>query len=164
MDIVERRRLLQTGEWRDWGVNEARIWKFTPYQHKGRVKGVGVDCGGLLYETYCPLLGPFKTFPEDYAPDWAAHKDGNELYLDFILPYVQQVAAVPKGGFTLFHYGRNYSHAAIWSGKSYVHAFGRNNVGMVKESPLGFFTTRTGKLRDMKHFDVSEVWLRSSFR
>jgi cell wall-associated NlpC family hydrolase len=29
-------------------VDEARSWLDTPYQHQGRLKGVGVDCIGLL--------------------------------------------------------------------------------------------------------------------
>lgn len=29
-------------------VAEARTWIGTPYQHQARVKGVGVDCAGLL--------------------------------------------------------------------------------------------------------------------
>ncbi len=156
---MDKLAMIRDGSWREWVCAEALTWKFTPYQHKGRVKGVGVDCGGLLYEVYTPLLGPFKPFPEDYAPDWAAHKGGNEIYLDFIMPYVQQVPQPIKGGFTLFHYGRNFSHAAIWMGQKYLHAFGRNNVGYVKESPVAFFSTKAGKLRDAKHYDVSAEWL-----
>ncbi len=69
MDTDTRGRLLITGEWRDWIIAEAKTWKGTPYQHKGRVMGVGVDCGGMIYQTYTPLLGPFKPFPKDYAQD-----------------------------------------------------------------------------------------------
>lgn len=29
-------------------ITEARDWLGTPFIHQGRVKGVGVDCGGLL--------------------------------------------------------------------------------------------------------------------
>jgi NlpC/P60 family putative phage cell wall peptidase len=29
-------------------VNAARTWLGTPYHHQGRLKGVGVDCAGLL--------------------------------------------------------------------------------------------------------------------
>lgn len=29
-------------------VSEARSWLGTPYQHQARVKGIGVDCAGLL--------------------------------------------------------------------------------------------------------------------
>lgn len=156
---MANKEALKNGTWRDLVVQEAAAWKFTPYQHKGRVKGVGVDCGGLLYEVYSPLLGPFKAFPQEYPADWAAHKEGHELYLDFIMPYVQEVEKVKRGGFSLFHYGRNWSHAAIWTGNSYIHAYGRNNVGFVKESPIGFFFAKNGKLRPTKHFDVSERWL-----
>lgn len=31
-------------------IREARSWIGTPYHHQGRVKGVGVDCGGLIIE------------------------------------------------------------------------------------------------------------------
>lgn len=159
MEQEQKIAMLRDGSWRDWIVAEAMTWMWTPYQHKARLKKIGVDCGGLLYEVYTPLLGPFKPFPEDYPPDWAAHKDGHELYLDFIMPYVIEVALPIKGGFSLFHYGRNYSHAGIWNGTRYIHAFGRNNVGMVKTSPANFFTTNAGKPRDVKHFDVSDQWL-----
>ncbi|ARK56313.1 NlpC/P60 family protein [Burkholderia pseudomallei] len=33
---------------REQFVAEARSWLDTPYQHQGRLKGVGVDCIGLL--------------------------------------------------------------------------------------------------------------------
>lgn len=159
MDTDTRNRLLASGEWRDALLAEAQTWKWTPYQHRGRVKGVGVDCGGLIYELYNPWFGPFKPFPNDYPPDWAAHKEGNELYLDFIRPYVEEVKKVPPAGFTLFHYGRNFSHAAIWTGRRYLHAFGRTNAGCVKEDMPAFFSNKGGKLREAKHFDVSKQWL-----
>lgn len=31
-------------------IAEARRWIGTPYQHQGRLHGVGVDCGGLIIE------------------------------------------------------------------------------------------------------------------
>ena len=161
MDDATKHRMLLDGSWRDAVIIEAETWLNTPYHHKGRVKGVGVDCGGLLYELYQPWLGPFKPFPTDYSADWAAHRDGNELYLDFVMPYVEQVPQVPKAGFTLFQYGRNFSHAAIWCGKRYIHAFGRSNVGMVKYDRLEFFTRRNGLPRAFQHFDVSKKWLLS---
>jgi cell wall-associated NlpC family hydrolase len=162
VDKQEKLDALRDGSWRDRVVQEALTWKFTPYQHKGRIKGVGVDCGGLLYEVYNPWLGPFKPFPDDYAPDWAVHKESNELYLDFILPYVTEQGAPVRGGFSLFHYGRNYSHAAIYmGGDKFMHAFGRNTAGMVKESGMAFFRNKGGALREMKHFDVSTQWLSS---
>jgi NlpC/P60 family putative phage cell wall peptidase len=151
---------LRSGEWRQQVVREVRTWLYTPYRHKGRVKGVGVDCGGLLYEIYNPLFGPFAPFPEDYAPDWALHKDDHELYLNFIMPYVQEVEAPVVGGFSLFKYGRAYSHAAIYTDRNtFIHAWGDHRGGMVKENKLPFFVKKDGGGRMAKHFDVSEEWL-----
>ena len=31
-------------------LNEANTWIGTPFKHQGRLKGVGVDCYGLLIE------------------------------------------------------------------------------------------------------------------
>lgn len=164
MDQQERRNAIADGTWRDRLVQEALTWKFTPYQHRGRIKGVGVDCGGLLYEVYNPWFGPFKPFPDNYPPDWAVH-ERNERYLDFIMPYVQEVSSPIKGGFSLFHYGRNYSHAGIVIGPDrWLHAYGRTTAGMVKESPQKFFSLKGGMLRDVKHFDVSKAWASSLSR
>lgn len=33
---------------REQVVDEARSWVGTPYQHQARIKGIGVDCAGLL--------------------------------------------------------------------------------------------------------------------
>lgn len=164
MDTDTRARLLAGDEWRDWIEDEARTWMFTPYQHKCRIKGVGVDCGGMIYQTYDPLLGPFKPFPKDYAPDWALHRE-NEIYLDFIAPYVVLVDRPCPGGLAMFKVGRNFSHGAVCTRKgSFIHAWGRNQSGCVIESRLSFFTVGNGgKPREVKYFDVSEQWL-SHFR
>jgi cell wall-associated NlpC family hydrolase len=159
MDQELRKELVLSGDWRSFVENEARGWIGTPYQHKGRIKGVGVDCGGILYQVYNPVMGPFKPFPATYPPDWALHQD-NEIYLDFIMPYVQQVDKPICGGFTLFKMARNFAHAAIYSKRgTYIHAWGRNQIGHVVESRPEFFRLG-GKPREMKHFDVSQDWLK----
>ncbi len=162
MDTDTRRRLLDNGEWRRWIIAEARTWKGTPYQHKGRLKGVGVDCGGLVYQVYNPLLGPFKPFPKNYAPDWSLHRE-NELYLDFIRPYVVEVGRAVPAGVALFQIGRNLGHAAICSEKgTFIHAWGRTQHGTVTESGLNFFRVgESSKLRPVKYFDVSEQWVKT---
>ena len=113
---------------------DALSWEGTPYVPKARVKGVGVDCGGLLYEVYNPYFGPFPPMPQDYPPDWALH--GNEeRYLDFIMPHVTQVPAILPGGFSLFHMGLVYAHAAIMlTNGRYIHAWGRAREGRVTQS------------------------------
>ncbi len=161
MDTDTRRRLLSTGDWRQWIIDEARTWKGTPYQHKGRVKGVGADCGGMIYQTYTPLLGPFAPFPKDYAQDWAVHKE-NEIYLDFIMPYVVEVSKAIPGGLAMFKVGKNYSHAAICTEKkTFIHAWGRTQHGTVTESRLQFFRIgNSNKPRLVKYFDVDmTLWV-----
>jgi len=160
MDPHTRRRLLKDGTWRKYIIEEARTWKGTPYQHKGRVKGVGCDCGGIIYQVYNPLLGPFKPFPNDYPQDWAVHRE-NEIYLDFIAPYVEEVKRAVPGGVALFKVGRNFSHAAVCTERgTFIHAWGRTQDGSTVESPLQFFRTGNGgKARDVKYFDVSKTWL-----
>lgn len=143
MDAEERERILI----------EARKWIGTPYHHKGRVLGVGVDCGGLIYEVFKTIL-PLKPFPTDYAADWALHR-GDELYLDFIGEYVLQVETPQPAGLALFQYGRCFSHAGIVTDRqTVIHAWGRTGHGSVQESPFRFFTDR-GKPRKRKFFTVN---------
>lgn len=161
LDTDTRRRLLADDSWRQYVIDEGRTWKGTPYQHKGRIKCVGADCGGVVYEVYNPLLGPFKPFPKHYPPDWALHKE-NEIYLDFIEPYVVEVPKAVPGGLAMFKVGRNFSHAAICTEKNtFIHAWGRNQSGTVTESGLDFFRRGNGgRRREVKYFDVSEQWLK----
>lgn len=140
--------------WRADVVAEARTWKGTPYQHKGRVKGVGVDCGGLLYQVYNPFK-QLRPFPKNYAPDWALHQ-GKEIYLDYIKDYTFEVSTPRIGGMALFKIGRCFAHAAIYTEKrTFIHAWGRNQAGCVVESKVGFFRIGNyGKPREVRFFDL----------
>jgi cell wall-associated NlpC family hydrolase len=124
-------------DWIDEVCREAETWMGTPYVPQGRVKGVGVDCGGLVYQIFNPHFGPFPPFPTDYAADWALHTH-EEKYLDFIMPFVREVDAPFVGGISLFHIGLVYAHAAICVGgpkQHYIHAWGRTNKGHVTKTP-----------------------------
>jgi cell wall-associated NlpC family hydrolase len=117
------------------------------------VKGVGVDCGGLLYQVYNPFFGPFRPFPKDYPPDWALHRE-NEMYLAFIRPYTIPVRHAIPGGIAVFQVGRNFSHGTICTEEgTFIHAWGRNQSGSVVESRLNFFSIG-GKRRKVQYFDV----------
>lgn len=110
--------------------DEARTWQGTPYVPKGKIKRVGVDCGGLLHALY-GVYYSLPPMPDNYAPDWATHND-DEIYLDFIMPFVREVPRVLPGGFTLFHLGRAYSHAAMMlDDGNYIHSWGRLREGRV---------------------------------
>lgn len=140
--------------WRERIVAEARTWKGTPYVPGARIKGVGADCGGIVYQTFNPEFGPFPPFPT-LPPDWALHHD-TEHYLDFIMPFVQQVEKPLPGDLSLFHLGQAYAHAAILLDNSrYIHAWGRLREGCVIETPersMRAFARKNGGKFVVKHF------------
>jgi len=80
-------------------------------------------------------------------------------YMDFIMPYVEQVSKPVPGGLAMFKVGRSFGHAAIVSEKkTFIHAWGRTGHGSVIESKIQFFTVG-GKPREAKFYDVGEQWL-----
>lgn len=140
--------------WRALIETEARTWLNTPFVHKARVKGVGVDCGGIIYQCFAPYL-PLPPFPDDYAQDWSMHKDDHEIYLSFIAPFVREVPGPTTSGLALFHFGRNFSHGAICTARgTFIHAYGRTGFGAVIESGRPFFSLG-GVQRPVKFFDVA---------
>lgn len=46
--LYQDRTLYSSHQMRNRVIEEARAWIKTPYQHQGMVKGVGVDCVGLI--------------------------------------------------------------------------------------------------------------------
>jgi cell wall-associated NlpC family hydrolase len=107
-------------------VWEALTWLGTPYQHMGRVKGQGVDCGMFLAEVFhgCGFIP--KLAIEDYPEDWYLRR-GEEFYLGWMKKYSKEVQREPlPGDVILYRYGGCISHGAIvikWP--AIIHAFGR---------------------------------------
>ena len=95
-------------------VAEAIAWLGTPYHHRARIKGVGVDCAQLPIGVYASvgLIEAFDT--GDYPPDWHLHRDG-ERYLSVIARLATEIdpADVQPGDVLLFKFGRAFSHGAI---------------------------------------------------
>lgn len=140
---------------------EAMTWKNTPFHHKGRKKGIGVDCGGFIYEVFKHTIGiPHEAFPAHYAEDWALHRD-DEIYLDFMRPYVKPVNRPGIGDVIMFKMGRAFSHGTIYiGGNKVIHAYGRTTHGSVLVSPLSFFNVgMSGKERERQSFTVDDRWL-----
>lgn len=146
--------------WRDQIVAEARTWLGTPYHHKGRIKGVGVDCGGIIYETFKKVLGiPAEPFPNDYPEDWSLHKDDNELYLNFIMPYVRPTDNLLPGDLVVFKFGRAFAHGTIYVGNNKVlHSYGRTTHGSVLISSLSRFNIGSTP-RQRVNLTVDDKWL-----
>ena len=139
--------------WRDIAVAEAQRHLGTPYQPRGNVPGLALDCGTLLWHVYSKLI-PLPRFPADYPADWAMHNEDNR-YLDWIAPFVKEVRRPIRGGITVYKYGRSFSHGAVrLDRKNVIHAWGRAEFGRVQRTHDNFFCLPNGAPRERLHFDL----------
>ena len=112
-------------------VAEALGWLGTPYAHRQRLKGVGVDCAQFPLAVYAAAGAIPPTEVGAYAPQWHLHRS-EELYLGWVLRLGREIApeAARPGDFLLWRYGRTFSHGAILLDASRViHA--RRGLGVV---------------------------------
>lgn len=95
-------------------VAEAKTWLGTPWRHRGRVKGAGVDCAQFVIKVYAGagMIADFDT--GEYPRDWHIHKD-DERFLAFVPSFAREIAEadVGPGDLMLCKIGRVYSHGAI---------------------------------------------------
>lgn len=134
--------------WEQHVLNEAESWLGTPYAARQCLKGQGADCGSFLHHCYSLVL-PLKTMPKDYAVDWSLHST-DELYMDFIKPYVEEVDRPIYGGLGTWLFGRAYAHGGLIDRDgSILHAYGRTGAGTVRRSRVSFFRLG-GKPRPVK--------------
>jgi cell wall-associated NlpC family hydrolase len=95
-------------------VAEARTWLGTPWRHRGRVKGVAVDCAQLVIKAYAGA-GVIEDFDTgEYPRDWHIHRD-EERFLTFVPSFAREIAEadVRPGDLVLCKIGRVYSHGVI---------------------------------------------------
>ncbi len=124
--------------WAEVVEAEARTWLGTPYAARQCLKGLGCDCGTLLHTCYSTVL-KLPKMPRDYAVDWSTHNP-EEIYLDFIAPFVEKVARPIFGGIGTWQFGRAYGHGGFITVKgSIIHSYGRTGGGKVLESRPSFF-------------------------
>lgn len=112
-------------------VAEAMTWLKTPYHHRAKLKGIGVDCAQFVLAVYANvgLIDDFDT--GEYPQDWHIHRDV-ERYLKIVLKFGAAVPleAAKPGDVILFKIGRVYSHGSIMTAPGQViHAF--QKAGMV---------------------------------
>lgn len=103
-------------------VEEARTWAGTPYRHQGRVKGVGVDCAGLIV---CVMraLG----LPAIDMEGYARRPDGT--LLDHVRSQTDAVAPGEHeaGDIVVFHWDRQPVHLGMLTGaESVIHSYAIN--------------------------------------
>ncbi len=117
-------------------VAEARRWLGTPYHHRARLRGAGVDCAMLPAAVY-RAVGLIPDFPiAHYPPDWHLHRD-TERYLDIVTSHAREIPAPSgPGDFVLYRWGRAYAHGAIITGwPRIIHAM--TDIGVVEDDGAG---------------------------
>lgn len=112
----------------------ARRWIRTPWHHRARVEGVGVDCAQLLIAVYAEagLLDAFD--PGDYAIDQMLHSD-REDFRAWCARFGAEVEQPQPGDVVLWRFGRSFSHGGIvvsWPDRV-IHAY--RPWGGVAETP-----------------------------
>lgn len=104
-----------TNEQRIAVVKETKTWIGTPYRGHSCIKGVGTDCGQLLYGVYRAIgLLPAVELPKDYSLQVSKHRASTE-YIDIVDKYFLEIpeADVLPGDLVVYKLGLAYAHAAI---------------------------------------------------
>ena len=120
-------------------VAKAREYIGTRWTHKGRIKGVGVDCVGLL-------VGVFSDLGLNVVDD-LEYSDGDEFVrLSAHLKKYGTVVEIPAAGDVVLF--RNTKHAAtqpmlnhvgIITGEGFIHAWSTPSAMRVVETPFDDF-------------------------
>lgn len=103
-------------------VAEARRWIGTPWRHQARLRGVGVDCGGLVVGVGQALGLPVQDHPPGYArlPDGVSLRACVEMQC-------ARIGALAPGAILLMRWEADPQHLAIVSalreGFGMIHAW-----------------------------------------
>lgn len=93
-------------------VQAACGWLRTPYHHRARVKGVGVDCAMLVLAVMAEAGAVPDFDPGDYPRDWMLHRS-EERFLAHIRAHAVEVADPLPGDVVMYRFGRCFAHAGI---------------------------------------------------
>lgn len=112
---------------RELVVAEALTWVGTPYRHRGRLRGVGCDCLGLVRGVWLAIYGQEAEQPGPYAPDWAEAGGGDALLEAARRHCLEKALADAQPGDLLIFRWRADTpakHAGILvSGNRFIHAY-----------------------------------------
>lgn len=101
----------------DQVVRQAQTWLGTPWHHQARLKGVGVDCVGLLIGV-CREL---NIAIEDYQ-EYGRFPDGYHLAKELERQLIKKTSLPMPGDIMLFRISRMPQHIAICSPMGLIHA------------------------------------------
>jgi len=103
-------------------IDESRKWVGTPFKHRGRICGGGVDCIGVVYEAARAVsLLPSNIVPVDYSRD----PDGVELTagLKKHLVQIRDKRKIKPGDVLLFRFLRYPQHGRLYRSERYSLVF-----------------------------------------
>lgn len=128
-------------------IAQTLTWLKTPYHHQARLKGVGVDCIGLLVGVADELGIDTSNVPINYtrAPDpaqlfAALHETG----------HVAPAAVSAPGDIVLFRIGRQPTHFGLLTDYGFVHA--DHHFGVVEVPFDGKWRSRA-----MSYFKITHL-------
>lgn len=120
-------------------MRAAEAWLGTPFAHRQRSLGAGVDCVQLLIAVYEAVGLVRDVALPKYPPDWFLHQH-DERYLEGIRRVAVSVDRPEPGDIALFRVGRSVAHAGIVTAwPEIIHA---QHGGVVQRTPL----TENGRL------------------
>lgn len=107
---------------RDSVIAAARFWLGTPFRHQGRVRGVGVDCGGLVVMAARAAGCPVQDHPPGYTrlPDGASLQRVIEAQCARIDDLEVAAVALMRWEMKPQHVGLVARHGGRWT---LIHAF-----------------------------------------
>jgi len=135
----------------------ARSWIGTPFHHRARVKGSGVDCIQLIVAAYeeAGVLRDVEVPP--YPPDFMLHQEA-ERYITGVVLHASEIPLEGNypapGDVVLWKFGKCFSHGALVSSwPNVIHAYARRPVLEENLEQAKFLThERDGSERPMKLF------------
>ena len=117
-------------------IDQARTWLGTPFRHQGRLKGIGVDCVGLIIGVTKELgLNQFDTKNYSRYPDV---KMMGDLLAQHLEPIKESEALL--GDVVWIKVNGNPQHLAMLTDKGIIHA--HSIVGKCVETVLDKATKR----------------------
>lgn len=139
-----------TPDIREKVVAEAKTWLRTPWHHRARVKGAGVDCVMLLCEVYESTGVIPHVEPEMYDIDVMLHRDGEPI-LAWLNHFGTPVDAPLPGDTAVYHFGRWFSHAGIVvDDVNLIHAFRQYNQVVITRLDEGMLYGRERRYYTMR--------------
>ena len=101
-------------------IREARSWAGTPFRHKGRTKGVCVDCIGLVYGP-AVILG----LTAAVLPAYARSPHGGMLEQSLRdCPDLEPVhRGLQPADILVFKFTKDSQHVGIYTGRNLIHSY-----------------------------------------